>query len=202
MKWRVLFMWLILLHFSVKGYSQRLSPDYWHFGSIVSKNSDTIRGLVKYDFTSDLIQFDRAGIIKVFTPAQLNYCEFTDSLSGRLRKIVSHNFETSPGYSKPLFFELLVSGKLTLLCRELVVLRSNGNMGSQGFNNSYRDISFSFFYLRNQEVSYFYNKKKRVLSLFGQDKNTVAEFAKKNRYRFYSQYDLTHLFQFYNSLHD
>lgn len=184
------------------GFSQRLSPDYWHFGSIVSKSSDTIRGLVKYDFTSDLIQFDRAGIIKVFTPAQLYYCEFTDSLTGRLRKIVSHNYETSPGYSKPLFFELLAQGDLTLLCRELVVLRSNGNMGSQGFNNSYRDIAFSFFVYRNGLVSYFFNKKKRVLSLFGPDKNTVAEFAKKNKYRFYSQYDLTHLFQYYNSLHE
>ncbi|HEY5692352.1 MAG TPA: hypothetical protein VIS49_12915, partial [Cyclobacteriaceae bacterium] len=98
--------------------AQEFAFEYWHEGKMVLENGDTLRGLIKYDMQTDLIQFKANDRLETYTARKMLYLEIYDQTVRRYRRMFSLPYNTSGEYRAPVIFELLVEGTITLLCRE------------------------------------------------------------------------------------
>src|SRR5262245_58620833 len=108
----------ILLLLSLTAFSQQFPSELWHEGKIVLEEGDTLRGNIKYNMQSDLLQLEIDNKLESFTARKVVYFEIFDTTIKRYRHFYSLPYTTSGEYRAPVFFELLSEGKMTLLCRE------------------------------------------------------------------------------------
>src|SRR5689334_22935176 len=112
-----------LIHLKVA--AQQWPFELWHEGKIVLESGDTLRGLVKYDFQQDLVQYtpdDKK--TEAFSARKVLFFEIFDNTVKKYRQIFALPFTNSTGYRAPVFFELLEEGKMTLLSREVLEYRN------------------------------------------------------------------------------
>ena len=116
---------LAFLLFSTQVFSQEFAFELWHDGKVITTNGDTLRGLIKYDFQQDLIQFNnKRGGIEAMSARKVLYYEIFDNTIKDYRQFFSLPYSTLGGYRAPVFFELLIEGKMTLLLRESLEYRT------------------------------------------------------------------------------
>ncbi|MBS1542112.1 MAG: hypothetical protein JST14_00630 [Bacteroidetes bacterium] len=197
------FSWLavlLLAAFSASG--QRFPSEYWHEGKAVLEEGDTLRGNIKYDLQSDLIQLDQNNKLESFSARKVVYFEIFDKLSRRYRQFYSLPYATSGAYKAPVFFELLSEGKITLLCRESVEYRTYPSSFYYYGSNTRLVLVYKFFLLTDRgSIEPFLGKRIDLISMMGNKGEEVEKFAKKNKLGVEDRNEFAQIVDYYNSFY-
>lgn len=177
--------------------------ELWHEGKIVLVEGDTLKGMVKYDMQQDMVQYsilDRKA--EVFTARKVLFFEIFDESVHKYRRFFTLPFATTTGYRTPLFFELLVEGKMTLLAREVLEYKT---YNSPYYFGSHRILVLShkyFFLKENGTLEEFKGGKNDLLDRMGRQSVEVEKYIKTNRLKFDDLRDMARIVAYYNSLFD
>jgi hypothetical protein len=186
---------------TIETFGQKWPFDYWHEGKMVLESGDTLKGKIKYDINSDIIQLDQNNHLQSFTARKLIYYEIWDATSSRYRQFYSIPYAPSGGYKTPIFFELLSEGKLTLLAREALEYKSS-SVGYYGYSTVSRLVLVDKYFTLNDkgQVESFSGKKSDLLDLMSKRDDEVKHFIKSKKLDLDYKYDMAQVFRYYNSL--
>jgi hypothetical protein len=198
MKRFIVFLFLFATFFT---YAQQFAYELWHEGKVVLESNDTIKGVVKYDLQSDLLQVKAKNHLESFTARKVLFFEIFDTTVKRYRQFYSLPYSQNNTYKTPVFFELLSEGKLTLLTREKLEYRTVSS--PYYYYGTYTRLVMvnKYFLLKpNGNIEDFEGRKSDWLSLMENKEEDVKAFAKENRLDFDDKYELTRIVEYYNSL--
>jgi hypothetical protein len=188
------------LFFSVQANSQEFAFEIWHDGKVITTSGDTLRGMIKYDFQQDLIQFNnKRGNIEAMSARKVLFYEIFDNTVKEYRQFFSLPYSTLGGYRAPVFFELLLEGKMTLLLRESLEYRT---YTSPYYMGSYtRLVIVNKFYMLDEKgnINEFVGKKNDLLALMGRYANNVDSYIKENKLKVEEKEDFLKIVEYYNS---
>lgn len=193
-----------LLIFYVSGFSQvrgRWPSELWHEGKIVLLEGDTLRGLLKYDFQQNLVQYvfgDRQA--EVFTARKVLYFEIFDETVHKYRKFFVLPYLNESNYKTPLFFELLEEGKITLLSRDILEYKTYNSYYMYGGFTRLVETPDYFFLNEDGTIEDFRGNKNDLLAMMGNKGKTVEKYIRANRLDFDDKYDVAKIVAYYNSL--
>jgi hypothetical protein len=194
---------LAFLFISIQVSAQQWAFELWHDGRIVLAQGDTLRGSVKYDLQQDIVQFTSNNqTVEVFSARKVLFFEIFDNTIRKYRQFYSLPFNAgqSSSYKSLVFFELLENGKLSLLSRESVELRSQST-GYYGSFYTRQVLVNKFFFLdENGEVSEFIGNKNDLLSLFGKKADDVEKYMRQHRLKIDDKYEFAQIVAYYNTL--
>jgi hypothetical protein len=195
------FFFFLLTFCSATSYAQQFAYEFWHEGKAVLESNDTLRGFVKYDLQNDIIQVKAANQLQSFTARKVLFVEIFDASVKRYRQFYSLPYSPNNTYKSPKFFELLCEGKITLLSRENIELRTyNSNFSYYG-TVTQQVMVYKYYLLKpNGAIEDFVGKKSDWLRLMDNKEKDVRDFAKDNRLDFEEKYELIRIIDYYNSL--
>jgi hypothetical protein len=188
------------LFISTQCFSQEFAFELWHDGKVITTAGDTLRGLIKYDFQQDLIQFNnKRGSVVALTARKVLFYEIFDNTVKEYRQFFSLPYSTLGGYRAPVFFELLIEGKMTLLLRESLEYRT---YTSPYYMGSYtRLVIVNKFYMLDEKgnITEFIGKKSDLLNLMGRFSKNVDSYIKENKLKIEEKEDFLKIVEYYNS---
>jgi hypothetical protein len=194
---------LAFFFITIHASGQQWAFEMWHDGRIVLDQGDTLRGSVKYDLQQDIVQFTSNNqTVEVFSARKVLFFEIFDNTVRKYRQFYSLPFNAgqSSSYKSLVFFELLKNGKLSLLSRESVELRSQ----STGYYGSFytRQVLINkFFFLDEKgEVTEFVGNKNDLLSLFGKKSDDVEKYMHEHHLKIDDKYEFAQIVAYYNTL--
>ena len=125
--------------------------ELWHDGKIVLVNGDTIKGNIKYDLDRDIVQINNKQGTEAYTAKKLLYFNFLDETSRQYRQFYALPFRITSEYKTPVFFEVLFEGKMTLLAREFITIKTTtyGNAGLGGNSYSRQVLAYRYYFLND-----------------------------------------------------
>jgi hypothetical protein len=195
------FIVLFLATFTSRINAQNWPSEIWHEGRIVLVAGDTLRGLVKYDLQQDLIQYNLSDKrTEAFSARKVLFFEIFDNSVRKYRQFFALPYTTPTGYKAPIFFELLVEGKLTLLSREAVEFRTYNSPYYIGSYSRQVLVNTYFFLGEKGDITEFTGNKNDLLDLMGKRSKDVERYMKTNRLRYEDKYDLARIIAYYNSI--
>lgn len=195
-------MLTMVLALSSAGYAQRHFPsELWHEGKVVLLQGDTLKGLVKYDFELNTLQYvvnDRTA--EIYHARKVLFFEIFDESVHRYRKFFVLPYNKESNYKAPFFFELLVEGKITLLSRDILEYKTQNSFYAYG--GFTRLVETSYYYLLKEDGSIedFKGNKNDLIALMGNKGKSVEKYMKANKLHFEDKYDLARIVAYYNSL--
>lgn len=192
----VAFCWLTL-----EARAQKFPSEMWHEGKVVLESGDTLRGDIMYNMQNDVIQLNNKVRLESFSARKVIFFEIFDQLSRRYRQFYSLPYAAMGGYRAPVFFELLTEGKVTLLCRESVELRSYSSSFYYYGSSSRMVLVYKYFILTEKgDIETFSGKKSDLMDLVGNYADQIQKFIKVNKLDIDEKYDMAQIFEYYNSL--
>ncbi|MEP2772899.1 MAG: hypothetical protein ABJH05_12175 [Fulvivirga sp.] len=178
--------------------------EVWHDGELVLVNGDTLKGQIKYNLETDLVQFsDDKKTIKTYTARKLLHFEIFDKTSNRYRRFYVLPYNLSGNYNAPIIFELVLEGrKLTLLSREAVEYQVANYPYAVAGSYTRLILVYTHYFLTDEgEIIKFVGKKKDLLrGVMSRKSSEIKKFIKTNRIRVDSRPDLIKTVAYYNSL--
>jgi hypothetical protein len=175
--------------------------ELWHDGKVVLVEGDTLKGQIKYDLQQDLIQYiygDKR--TEAFSARKILFFEIFDTSIRKYRQFFALPFTNSTGYKAPIFFELLVEGKLTLLARESIEYRTYSSPYYLGSYSRQILVNKYFFLDEDGNINEFNGSKADLLDLMGKKADDVEKYMKTNRLRYDDKYDFARIVAYYNSI--
>lgn len=198
---RIIILILFFLGISWFGQAQQFAFEYWHEGRIVLDTGDTLKGTVKYDLQTDLLQYQLENKHQSFSARNALFFEIFDGTIKQYRQFYSLPYSVSSGYKTPVFFELLTEGKITLLSREALEYRTYSNSFYYYGTNTRLVLVYKYFLLQeNGNITEFIGKKNDWLDLMGSQAKEVEKYAKTNKLAFDDKFELVKIMSYYNSL--
>jgi len=184
--------------------SQEFPSEIWHEGKVILTSGDTVRGLLKYNLESDLVQLNTENVMQTYSARKIIYCEIFDVTVDNFRQFYALPYNIKPNYKVPILFEVLYEGPLTLLARETIVLENNPHYNSYySYRTNYtrRKLAYDYYFLDQREGISRYNGKKRdLIFIMRRKSNDIKKFMKKNHLRHDKRSDLIKITTYYNNL--
>ncbi|MEM7548637.1 MAG: hypothetical protein AAF363_03125 [Bacteroidota bacterium] len=182
--------------------AQEFPSQAWHKGKLVTNEGDTVKGLIKYDQETDIVQIQQGTKTKTFTARKFSYFEILDQLSGYYRYFYTIPFQSGPGYRVPQLFELLQEGNLTLLSREYIVTENLPQYNSYYQSSFSRQrLNYTFYILEESKDLYRYNGKRNdLLEIMDDYESEIKKYIRKNRLRTDEKRDIVRIVAYYNAL--
>jgi hypothetical protein len=176
--------------------------EFWHEGKIVLLNGDTLKGIVKYDLQQDVIQYSMGSQkTEAYTARKILFFEIFDNTVHRYRQFYALPFAKESDYRAPVFFELLAEGKMTLLAREGLELRTYNSMYYYGSSYSRQVLVYKYYFLNEKgDIAEFDGNRNDLLDLMGRRSDDVEKYIKTNKLKFEDKNDLARIVSYYNSL--
>jgi hypothetical protein len=191
----------VLMLLSLQASAQHWPFEVWHEGKIVLLAGDTLRGMVKYDLQKDLVEYVyKDGKPDAFTARKVAFFEIFDQSEKKYRQFFALPFSTSAGYKTPIFFELLVDGKMTLLAREFLETRT---ISSSYYAGSYTRIILNhhyFFINEDGEVTQFTGNRHDLLEHMGNQADDVEKYMRSHHLTLDDKIEFSKVVGYYNSL--
>jgi len=184
-------------------YAQEFPSDFWHKGKIVLVDGDTISAKLKYDLTRDLVQVEIDNRIVTVGAKKAHYFEIFDVTTDRYRQFYSIPYSLSPGYKTPIFFEVVMEGKLTLLCREYLTKQTSYNSSYYWSGGSFTRtiLAYEYYFLNSKgEITYFEEKKRDLLNIMKDRSPQIKQFIKEYNLKLDKKGDLARITAYYNGL--
>ncbi|UII24627.1 hypothetical protein LVD15_14985 [Fulvivirga maritima] len=185
--------------------AQDFPSEIWHEGKIVLLEGDTLRGLVKYNLESDLIQYSgNKKTIKAYTGRKLLFFEIYDETVERYRQFFSIPYSLNGDYKVPIMFEVLVRGdELSLLCREAIEYQVRSYPYSMGGTYSSYVLVYTYYFMSpDGTIAKFSGKKKDLLYIMKEKHSEMKKYIKENKIDVDKRSDLAKALIYYNSLFD
>jgi hypothetical protein len=180
--------------------AQPFPSEMWHEGKAVLAEGDTLKGMIKYDFSQDIIQFTHYDQrVEAFSARKILFFEIYDKSVRRYRQFFTLPFTQTGSYRAPIFFELLTDGKLTVLCRESLEYRS---VSYGYYGGSYQRLTLinRYYFLEEKgEIVLFEGDKRDLLDKMGKYAEDVEDYMKANRLHMDEKYDFVKIVAYYNS---
>ena len=181
--------------------SGQFSKELFHDGYLVSADGDTVRGLVKYDMETNIVQVIHNNVVKTFSSHKIFYFEIYDKLVDNYRQFYSIPYNVNYNYKIPIIFEVLYEGPLSLLSREAIVSETVSNNAAYWGAVMRDKVDYSFYFLDKQgNIQYYSGKKNDLLRIMARKSSQVKSFVKKNKLKYDEIRDLIRITAFYNSL--
>lgn len=194
---------VICLLIGFSGFSQRFSSEIFHEGFLVTSEKDTLKGDLKYDLEANVLTAVAAGRTMSFSSQKIFYFEIFDKIMNNYRQFYSIPYNVNFDYKIPIFFEVVYEGKLSLLRREQIVVRSVNASSAYWGGGSVRQqvIEYSYFFLDDKgKITFFNGKKKDLFRFMSKKQSEVRQFIKQNRLETDRSSDLVRITAFYNSI--
>jgi hypothetical protein len=197
----VLILAALCLAFPARSLAQQFPFEVWHEGKIVLLTGDTLKGMVKYDFQQDIVQFSRnERTVDAFSARKVLFYEIFDNSVHKYRQFFALPYTTAGSYRAPVFFELLEDGKMTLLAREALEFRTY-SYGFYGPTYTRQVLVNKYYFLDEKgNINEFTGNKNDLLNMMGRNADAVEKYIKTNRLRFDEKYDFVKIVAYYNSL--
>jgi hypothetical protein len=199
----ILTILLISLAGTVLG--QEFPSRIWHEGYLVTSKEDTVRGMVKYDMDTDIVQVrinDQQ--VKTFSSKQILYFEIYDKTVKNYRQFYALPFQVRVNFKTQSLFEVLYEGPLTLLVKEKIITVSDPY--NQAYINgpvvSREKLSYSYYFIdqKGKMMEYTSGKRNDLLDIMKKKAPKVKEYIKHNKLRTDRMRDIVRITAFYNSL--
>lgn len=178
--------------------------EIWHDGKLVLTQGDTLKGLIKYDLETDLIQFSKdKKTIQTFTARKLLHFEIFDEISKTYRDFYVLPYNVSGNYNAPIIFELVFEGrKITLLSREAIEYQVTNYPYSVAGSYTQLVLVYTHFFLTDEgKIIEFDDKRKTLYRDIMSDRSSeIKKFIKNNRLKVDRRVDLLKTVAYYNSL--
>lgn len=183
-------------------YGQQFPFEFWHEGKIVLEEGDTLKGNIKYDLQSDLLQYEKGSTLASYTARKVIYFDIFDKSVKRYRTFYSIPYAVAGEYKAPVFFELLSEGKITLLCREALEYKSYPSTFYY-YGSSNRMVLVNTYYLldENGTIQPFAGKRSDLIYLMGNKGEIVEKYMKTNRLNVDDKYEFAQSVEYFNSLY-
>lgn len=200
---RLFFLFLFFSTIVVR--AQEFPSDLWHQGMLVLVSEDTLSGKIKYNIEQDLIQIESAKKIYTYSGKKVFYFQIFDETVDTYREFYTLPYALVNEYEAPIFFEVLVEGKLTLLCREAVVSKTvnDNNINPYGSSMSYsRNVLLYTYYFLDERgnITKYSMKKKDLLRVLNKRAGKIEEYMKVNHLKADKRFDLSRIISFYNGI--
>jgi hypothetical protein len=201
------FFFLLLIFVSSQTLAQVFPFELWHDGKIILDTGDTLRGTVKYDL-QDLLQIKHNQRLESFSARKVLLFEIFDQTYRRYRQFYSLPYSENGSYKTPVFFEVITEGKITVLAREKVEIRSNNYSPYSSYPGMYPRYNYgsrrvlvnTYFLLKeNGNIESFSGRKNDWYDLMGNRANDVHDYVKENNLSFDKKYDIKLIIEYYNS---
>ena len=197
------FLIALLTFVTVEAFGQRaqFASQMWHEGKIVLVDGDTLRGLVKYDFSQNLVQYVvNNKQAEVYTARKVLFVEIFDETVRRYRRFFVLPYENESNYKIPMFFELLEEGRMTLLSRDMLEYKTYNSYYAYGGISKLVEISYYYFMKDDGSIEVFRGGKNDLMAMMGNHRRNVEKYAKTNRLDFDDKFDVARIVAYYNSL--
>lgn len=194
---KLLFLSLLLVASAASG--QQFSFEYWHNGYCILEGGDTLKGQLKYNLQTDLLQVQANNRVETFTARKVVFFEIFDAMIKDYRMFYSLPYSSIGGYKAPVFFELLTEGKMTLLSREALEYKTYSSFYYYG---SYTRLVLVYKYFlleENGQIQEFVGKKNDWIYAMGNYGEQVQKYAKSNKLDFDERKDIKMIVEYYNS---
>lgn len=188
---------------SISASAQQFAFELWHEGKLILDSGDTLRGKIKYDLQSDLIQYqtnEQQPKLESYTARKVLFFEIFDGSVKRYRIFYSLPYSTSGQYKAPVFFELLEEGKLTVLCREALEYRTSSSFYYYGSYTRLILVNKYFLLKENGNIEEYRGKKNDWYELMRSKEDEVQKYVRANRLDLDEKYELSQAVNYYNSL--
>ena len=185
--------------------AQDFPSELWYEGKVVLMNQEVLRGQVKYDLETDMIQLNTDSTLQAFSSKKILYFEIYDEASESFRQFYALPYYVSPGYKTPILFEVLHEGlPLTLLARENITTETvptyNYYYGRNNYYSRYKLIYQFYFMNEKGSIDRYTMKKNDWMHIMRKKSSEVRKFIKDNNLRVDRRRDLERITAFYNSL--
>lgn len=196
---------LILLATSSIVNAQDFPSELWHQGVLVLVNEDTLSGKIKYNLEQDLVQVESGEKTYTFSGKKVFYFQIYDETVDAYREFYTLPYALINQYEAPIFFEVLVEGKLTLLCREAIITKtvSDNNINPYGSSMAIsRDVLvYTYYFLDNLgNITKYSMKKRDLLRVLQKRADKIDQYMKVNHLKADKRYDLSRIISFYNGI--
>ncbi|MEX2336791.1 MAG: hypothetical protein WD555_05930 [Fulvivirga sp.] len=197
---------LIFIVFSFIGHwtqAQKFPSELWHDGRLVLLEGDTLKGQIKYNLETDLVQFTADNrTIKTYTGRKLLFCEIFDQTVNRYRQFYSIPYSMNGDYKAPVIFEVLFTGEhLSLLSKEAVEYQVTNYPYALSGTYSRLELVYTHYFLKpDGSIMQFFGKKRDLLRVMNKKSGQMKEFIKGNKIRPDDRADLVKAVAYYNSL--
>ncbi|VAW27522.1 hypothetical protein MNBD_BACTEROID06-746 [hydrothermal vent metagenome] len=198
------FFFLMLIAAATAANAQEFPSELWHKGMVVLVNEDTISGKIKYNLEKDLIQVEANKKLYTYSSKKVFYFQIFDETVDSYREFYALPYTLVDQYKSEIFFEVLVEGKLTLLCREAIATRTvNDNISPYGSPVSYSRnvLVYTYYFLDSKgKITKYTMKKRDLLKVLSSRAAKIEEYMRVNRLRADKRYDLSRIISFYNGI--
>lgn len=192
------------LFFALSTAYAQFPSEVWHDGKLVLLQGDTLKGLIKYDLETDIVQFSKdKKTIQTFTARKLLHFEIFDEISKAYRDFYVLPYNISGNYNAPIIFELIFEGrKITLLSREAIEYQVTNYPYSVAGSYTQLVLVYTHFFLTDEgKIIEFDNKRKTLYRDIMSDRSSeIKKFIKNNRLKVDRRVDLVKTVAYYNSL--
>lgn len=196
-----LFLFSLFFICALASHAQQFPFEFWHDGKIVLDDGDTLKGNVKYDLQNDLLQLQQGDKLESFSARKVLFFEIFDGSVKRYRTFYSLPYSSAGQYKAPVFFELLAEGKLTVLCREAIELRTYSSPFYYYGTYTRQVLVNKYFILKeNGTIEEFLSKRNDWYDLMNSKADEVRKYAKTNKLDVDNKYELAQIITYYNSL--
>jgi hypothetical protein len=185
--------------------AQEFPSRMWHEGYLVTAKEDTVRGLLKYDMDTDIVQvLISQDQLKTFTSKKILYFEIYDKTVKNYRQFYALPFQVRLDYKTQSLFEVLYEGPLTLLVKERIIMVSDpyNQAYFSGPNLSREKLAYNYFFInqKGQMTEYTSGKRADLMAILKKNPNKVRDYIKKNKLKTDKMRDIVRITAFYNSL--
>ncbi|HTH56300.1 MAG TPA: hypothetical protein VL728_09660 [Cyclobacteriaceae bacterium] len=188
----------LLLAVSQELSAQTYSFDVWHKGKVVVAGWDTLRGLIKYGSESTL-QLMRDGNIETYDAEKVVSFEIQDESYKRTRQFYSLRYGAAEA-NKYFFFELLSYGKVTVLSREAIEIKTLSQGTDMAPPKKHHVLVEKYFlWDKRNAVASFRGRPKDWNELLVERISDVNGYIKQRRLNLRNKYDVKQIIDFYNS---
>ena len=196
---------LVVVLVSLTTNAQNFPSEVWYEGKVVLMNQEVLRGMVKYDLETDIIQLNNENTIQAFSSKKILYFEIFDESTESFRQFYALPYNVSRDYKTPILFEVLHEGApLTLLARENITTETiptyNYYYGRNNYYSRYKLIYQFYFMNEKGRIDRYSMKKNDLMHIMKKKSSEVRKFIKENNLRVDRRRDLERITAFYNSL--
>jgi hypothetical protein len=198
--------------------AQEFPADQWHKGEATLNDGTIVSGTINYDLERNAIIVNVGERMETYSAQLVMKFSFIQEGDERLRRFFTLPYLSSKGNKTvPMFFEVIVEGKMTLMAREYIDQITTGT-GRSRYNNNYgkynnyndypynrpyvrRFLSYKMFFLDHKgKMTAHTGKKKDVYAVLNESKADLKKFVKTNRLKIDKLADVAKLVNHYNTL--
>lgn len=201
---------LVIFSFMAFGANAQTFPsELWHDGEIRLTDGSVKTGNIKYDLDRQTVQLQIGERTQAYDASQVISFSFLQESINLRRTFYSLPYAIQNNYKRPVFFEVVIAGKMTLLVREYVVIRNNNTPSSFNSRYRYRDypdfnasrsyLAYKMFFVKEDGViRESSGKRNDILYEFGAARSELKKYVKKEKLKLDQIEDVAKLVLHYN----